>query len=109
MSVELYVYWKVAEASLGAVASATAEAHRRLALAHPSLQARLLRRPEVREGLVTLMAVYQQPGGLTEGAQAAIDAALDRALAPWPSLSRHREVFSAVDAASAVPAGTVLN
>ena len=82
----LYVYYRVPETALTEVVAAVRQVQAALVQQHPGLHADLLRRPELREGEVTLMETYA--GGLTADVCAAIDTAT-RGL-PQP---RHTEVF----------------
>jgi len=82
----LYVYYRVPEAALAATVAAVRAVQARLVQQHPGLQAELLRRPELRDGEVTLMEIYA--GGLTAEVQDAIDQATNAL--PQP---RHTEVF----------------
>lgn len=86
-----YVYYRVDEAELGAVVPAVRAWQRGLCERHPGLQAELLRRPELREGQVTLMEVY----GPLDDALAAIVEAEARGL--LPHLQRHVEAFDRLD------------
>lgn len=90
---ELFVYYRVAPddaAALGAAAQAMQAA---LRSAHPGLDARLLRRPEVAQGRLTFMEVYAlPPAGIDAGLRGQIEAAAE-ALAPWVHGERHTEVF----------------
>ena len=58
MACRLYVYYRVAEADLGRTVGAVRVMQQSLVAAHPGLQAELLRRPELRDGQVTLMETY---------------------------------------------------
>ena len=82
----LYIYYAVAESRLAATVAAVRAMQARLSADHPGLQAELLRRPESRDGQVTLMEIYA--GGVTP----ALLAALDSAAAGLPQ-PRHNEVF----------------
>lgn len=88
MDRRLYVYYRVPEPALAATVTAVRAMQATLAAAHPGLQAELLRRPELRDGEVTLMETYAAAAGISPALQAAIDAAA-RAL-PQP---RHTESF----------------
>ena len=92
---ELYVYYRVAEASLDAACDAAQLLQRRLRDAYPGLQTRLLRRPQAAEGRCTLMEIYARSGGIDAQLQAEIDAAALAALAAWQIGGRHTEVFLA--------------
>ena len=85
---ELYVYYRVAEDALPAALAAVRAFQAVLAQAHPALQARLLRRPELREGQVTLMETYALPDGVTGELAARIAAGTPALPAP-----RHVEAF----------------
>ncbi len=86
MDRRLYLYYSVPEAALADTLTAVRAMQRALRAAHPGLQTELMRRPEVRDGEVTLMETYA--GAVTPAFEAALaDAA--RAL-PQP---RHLEQF----------------
>jgi Domain of unknown function (DUF4936) len=96
---ELFVYYRVradqAEAALGVVRDLQA----RLSEQHPGLIARLLRRPETRDGTQTWMEAYavdaaHAPVGIDASLQAAIEAEAVT-LQPWLDGPRHTEVFVA--------------
>ena len=91
---ELYIYYRIAEADLGAATAVVTSLHAALTAAHPGLQARLLRRPELSDGRATLMEVYAAPGpaGVDEALQADIER-LAEGLAPWLQSPRRVEVF----------------
>ena len=86
MQQQLYVYYSVPEAALAATVAAVRQVQATLVAAHPGLHAELLRRPELRDGEVTLMETYV--GGVTPALQAAIDHAASAL--PQP---RHSEWF----------------
>ena len=86
MQHQLYVYYSVPEAALAATVAAVRQVQATLVAAHPGLHAELLRRPELRDGEVTLMETYV--GGVTPALQAAIDHAASAL--PQP---RHSEWF----------------
>ena len=74
MTTQLFVYYRVAEPALAATVAAVRQLQARLVDSHPGLQAQLLRRPDLREGEVTLMETYTGavPPGLADSlAQAA--------------------------------------
>ena len=91
---ELYIFYRVAEAELATVTTAVGGLQAALCLAHPALQVKLLRRPELSEGRVTLMEVYARPGqgGVDLALQAEIEARA-AVLAPWLQAPRRVEVF----------------
>lgn len=86
MAGRLYVYYRVPDAALVATVAAVRAVQAKLMQQHPGLQAELLRRPELRDGEVTLMETYA--GDLTDAARDAID----RATSTLPQ-PRHTEVF----------------
>ncbi len=90
MAHRLYVYYRVAEAQLPATVVAVRQVQAALAAAHPGLQAELLRRPELRDGEVTLMETYAGP--LTP----AVEAAITQATSALPQ-PRHSERFDTLD------------
>ncbi len=91
MARRLYVYYRVAAAQLPATVAAVQQVQARLVASHPGLQAELLRRPELRDGAVTLMETYA--GQLTAAAEAAIAEATSAL--PQP---RHSERFDTLPA-----------
>ncbi|MDH4390819.1 MAG: DUF4936 family protein [Aquabacterium sp.] len=90
MARRLYVYYRVAEAQLPATVEAVRHVQTGLVAAHPGLHAELLRRPELRDGDVTLMETYA--GLLTPMVEAAITQATSAL--PQP---RHSEQFDVLD------------
>lgn len=54
----LYVYYRCAATALGEIAATARAMQTALAALHPGLATELLRRPEIRDGQVTLMEVY---------------------------------------------------
>lgn len=86
MARRLYVYYRVPDAALADTVAAVRAVQARLVKQHLGLQAELLRRPELRDGEVTLMEIYA--GDLTVVVQDAID----RAASALPQ-PRHTEVF----------------
>lgn len=90
MARRLYVYYRVAEARLPDTTAAVRQVQAALVAAHPGLQAELLRRPELRDGEVTLMETYAGP--LTP----AVDAAITQATSALPQ-PRHSERFDVID------------
>lgn len=82
----LYVYYRVPEPALAATAAAVRTMQATLTAAHPGLQAELLRRPELRDGEVTLMETYR--GHITP----TLAAAIERAASALPQ-PRHTESF----------------
>jgi hypothetical protein len=90
MAHRLYVYYRVAEAQLAATVAAVRRVQATLVATHPGLQAELLRRPELREGGVTLMETYAGP--LTP----ALEAAITQATSALPQ-PRHSERFDTLE------------
>ena len=86
MDRRLYVYYRVPQAALAATLLAVRAMQAALVAAHPGLRAELMRRPEAREGDITLMEAYA--GTVSPALDAAL-AACSRAL-PQP---RHNEYF----------------
>ena len=58
MSLQLYVYYRVAGPALADTVARVRELQARLVGVHPGLRTGLLRRPELRDGEVTLMETY---------------------------------------------------
>jgi hypothetical protein len=90
---ELFVYYRVAEATLDSACAAALAMQADLCAAYPGLQARLLRRPEAADGRCTLMETYACTAGVGAALQTAIDQAAGAALASWQLGERHTEVF----------------
>lgn len=91
---ELFVYYRVPEAACMPVAAVVAAMHRELVAEWPGLQARVLRRPDARDGQATLMETYARPGpGIDAALHEAIDRAAVRALTGFGAGPRHTEVF----------------
>jgi len=90
MAQRLYVYYKLPAPQLPAVLAAARQVQAALRAAHPGLQAELLRRPEERDGLVTLMETYA--GALTP----AVEAAIAQATSALPQ-PRHSERFDLLE------------
>ncbi|MBK1686348.1 DUF4936 family protein [Rubrivivax gelatinosus] len=87
--VRRYVYYRVAERDVGACAEAA-----RAVFASLRFAIELLRRPETRDGLATLMEVH---GAADERAADDAEARLAAALAPWIVGERHVERFVPLD------------
>lgn len=93
---ELFVYYRVAPAHAAALRAAVRELQLRLVEQRPGLAARLLHRPELRDGLYTFMEAYALPAGAdADAAVLAIEHAAQAALAPWLAGPRHVERFVA--------------
>jgi len=86
MSRRLYVYYRVPEAALPATLAQVRALQAGLRARHASLRTGLLRRPELRDGDVTLMETY---AGLDAEL---LWAALAPVTADWPT-PRHSEWF----------------
>jgi hypothetical protein len=92
---ELYVYYRVAEPQWRDAAQAITAWQRELCHARARLTARLLRRPEARDG-VTLMEIYA--GADTADAELEDEVARGApALRRWLLGERHIERFDALD------------
>lgn len=85
-----YVYYRVDEAALPAVVPLVRAMQQRLQALHPGLACGLLRRPELRDGQVTLMETYG--GALPQALGQGFDQALAEASAALPQ-PRHTEWF----------------
>jgi hypothetical protein len=90
MARRLYVYYRVPQAQLAATVAAVRQVQAALAATHPGLQPELLRRPDLRDGDVTLMETYAGP--LTDAVLEAITQATSAL--PQP---RHSEHFDTLD------------
>ncbi len=86
MNRRLYVYYRVPEADLVITLTAVRAMQAQLVADHVALLAEVLRRPELRDGDVTLMETYA--GGVTPALLASINAFA--AALPQP---RHNEFF----------------
>jgi hypothetical protein len=80
----LYVYYKVPESALALAVAAAHGLQAALAADQPGLRCALLRRPELRDGLVTLMETYAGP------MPADFEARLAATAAGWPALPAAR-------------------
>jgi Domain of unknown function (DUF4936) len=89
----LYVYYKVAEADAMAVATAAKRMQTALQAAIPGLVTGLARRPDMREGLVTLMESYIHPNLPDDPTIAARIEKAAASLAPWRKGRRYSERF----------------
>lgn len=93
---ELFIYYRVAPAHADALTAAVRGMQAALCTERPGLRARLLRRPDVRDGLQTWMEVYALPSGDdVDTAALAIERAAGRALGAWLTGPRHVERFVA--------------
>lgn len=92
---ELFIYYRAGPAHEQALAAAVGRMQAGLCEVHAGLAARLLRRPDERDGLHTWMEAYGLPPGADSAAIAAdIERAAQR-LAPWITGPRHAEHFIA--------------
>lgn len=96
---ELFIYYRVESMQADAARAAVAGFQAALRQRFPSLQTRLLRRPEEVDGRQTWMETYatdpmHDPDGVSTEMQTAIEQAAAR-LSPWLAGSRHTEVFIA--------------
>jgi hypothetical protein len=89
---QLFVYWKIAPASLETALAATRQAQATLQQGWPGLVARVYERcdPALQ---ATVMETYEAPGGIDDAGQARIAAVLDAALAGLSAGPRHVEAF----------------
>ena len=85
-----FVYYRVPQAALHDAVAALRPLHAALPDA-----IELLRRPEMKQGLVTVMEIYT----LDAAAAAAYETAATAALARWLDGQRHVEIFESLDAA----------
>lgn len=93
---ELFVYYRVAPVHAEALNAAVQALQSRLRAEQPGLNARLLHRPDLRDGLQTWMEVYALPPGAdTEAVALRIERTAREALAPWLASPRHVERFVA--------------
>ena len=90
---ELFVYYRAAPRDAAPLEDAVRRMQDALRRRHPSLSARLLRRPQERDGLVTWMEAYAWPAGGDASTllQAVADAAAP--LEAWIVGERHVEHF----------------
>jgi hypothetical protein len=88
MDRRLYVYYRVPEPALAATVAAVRALQAALIAQHAGLRAEVLRRPELRDGEVTLMETYAAATGISPALQAAITEAASQL--PQP---RHTETF----------------
>ena len=89
MASRLFVYYRVREAALPSVLVEVQALQADLMAAHPGLNAELLRRPELRDGELTLMEAYAG-GDVTAWTMALASAVAARPALPVP---RHAEAF----------------
>lgn len=92
---ELFVYYRAEPARAESVAAAVQQMQAQLCEACPGLQARLLRRPDLRDGLQTWMEAYRLPPGASTVAMAAAIERAAESLRAHLSGARHVEHFVA--------------
>ena len=98
---ELFVYYRVGAAATHGARSAVDALQAALRVAHPGLQARLLRRRDDGPAgdFETWMETYARPavpGGVDAALQRMIEEGAAAALAAWVDGPRHGEAFEAV-------------
>ena len=96
---ELYIYYRVDPVNAPAARAAVTEWQLQLCARHPTLTARLLRRPEMIDGRETWMETYsndplRDPAGVSAELQADIEAGAG-AFSDLLDGPRHTEVFFA--------------
>lgn len=92
---ELFIYYRAPPLQADALAASVRQMQAELCRAHPGLRARLLRRPDTRDGLQTWMEAYALPAGASaEVLGAAIERAAE-AVKPQLAGARHVEHFIA--------------
>jgi hypothetical protein len=94
---ELFIYYRSREDHAAAVPTRVRSFQARLVRAHPGLVARLLRRPVVKDGLITWMETYAiDPMSDCPGIDERLQQEIEFAAAPLRGLiegERHVEVF----------------
>ena len=99
MARELFVYWKFGREQAPAAHVAAVALLEALHRAHPSLQARLMRRADEAGDKSTFMETYRVPSDdVTPALQAAIEAQARLAFATLGHPARHVEVFESLNA-----------
>ncbi|WP_428423930.1 DUF4936 family protein [Methylibium sp.] len=92
---ELFIYYRVREAHEHTLAAAVGRMQAGLCVTHAGLAARLMRRPDGRDGLHTWMEAYGLPPNPDVAAIAADIERAAQVLAPWIAGPRHAEHFIA--------------
>jgi hypothetical protein len=90
---ELFVYYRVQRAHWRDAVEAVERFQQRLRQSHAGLVARVLRRPQPSDEMITLMETYALDGG---GVDLVLEAEIERnasALRPWLIGDRHCERF----------------
>jgi hypothetical protein len=93
MGAEIYIYYRARPEHGPALVDAVCAMQQGLRSAWPGLGARLLRRPELREGHVTWMEAYALPLGADPGAVARAIEQAALSLGSWQASPRHVEHF----------------
>jgi len=89
----LYVYYRIDPNDLAALQAAVLYLQLGLRRAHPGLQAELLRRPDLRDGQMTMMETYALAQGVNAGLAQTIESAATESLSQWLKGPRHSERF----------------
>ena len=89
----LYVYYRIDPTDLAVVQAAVLGLQLTLCRAHPGLQAELLRRPDLRDGQMTLMETYALAQGVNAILAQTIESAAAESLSQWLKGPRHSERF----------------
>ena len=92
MNRALYIYWKVLPGQRAAAWAALAALQARLVDEVPGLRARALEREDPQRP-VTVMEIYERPGGVDAALQDRIEAGIGQGLHAHCDGSRHVEVF----------------
>lgn len=95
---ELFIYYRATIDNASALHAAAQALQTELQARHPGLRTRLLRRPDVVDGLHTWMETYAaplSPNGITESLQAEIERAAVAKLGSLITGPRHTESFIA--------------
>ena len=93
---ELYVYYRVAEPQWREAADGVLAWQQQLRGARTGLTTRLLRRPDARDGQVTLMEAYARTDGIDDALQAVLASGAP-VLQQWMIGQRHVERFDPLD------------
>lgn len=95
---ELFIYYRTSPFNAEALREKALDLQARLRTRHTGLEARLLLRPEAKDGLMTWMETYalsNSPGGVTEALEREIEMVAKLVLGPLIEGQRHTEVFNA--------------
>ena len=91
-----FVYYRVAERDLQAALNAARDMQADLVVERPDLKTTLWRRPDAKDGEVTLMETYRRSTGIDAALIQHIEAVASVASAAWRRGKRHVEVFERV-------------